>query len=216
MDAPEGDAVDLVALAVEDLEEFGVAVGKGRLLLGGQTVLVRVEEALELLELELRMRHALADDLLTSAGYGWFEISNWAKPGRESRHNLVYWNSEPWAAVGPGAHAFDGDLTRSWNAARLDAYRSALGRGSLPPGGDETVDRATAESERAILKLRTAAGLPATQAAKTEFSAAIAWGRANGLLEASADGTLTLTRDGRLLSNEVFLRFLPAAARHAA
>src|SRR5688572_19761455 len=63
MDAPDGDAVDLVALAVEDLEEFGVAVGEGRLLLGRQTVLVRVEEALELLELELRMRHALTDDL---------------------------------------------------------------------------------------------------------------------------------------------------------
>jgi len=159
--------------------------------------------------------YALADDLLTSAGYGWYEISNWAKPGRESRHNLVYWNSEPWAAVGPGAHAFDGELTRSWNAARLDDYLAALAAG-LPPGGNETVDRATAESERAILQLRTAAGLPATQAAKTEFSAAIAWGRANGLLEASADGTVTLTRDGRLLSNEVFLTFLPGAARHAA
>ncbi len=61
------------------------------------------------------------------AGAGWrgYEISNWARPGHESRHNAMYWGRRPFEAVGPGAHAFDG-ATRRWNAARLDGYLAAL------------------------------------------------------------------------------------------
>ena len=58
---------------------------------------------------------------------GWrgYEISNWAQPGHESRHNLAYWERRPYEAVGPGAHAFDG-ATRRWNAAHLGRYVDAL------------------------------------------------------------------------------------------
>ena len=59
------------------------------------------------------------------AGFRGYEISNWARPGHESRHNLAYWRREPYEAVGPGAHAFDGAVRR-WNAARLDGYLAAL------------------------------------------------------------------------------------------
>ena len=78
--------------------------------------------------------HRLAED-----GWHGYEISNWARPGHESRHNLVYWERRPYEAVGPGAHAFDG-VTRRWNAARLNGYLGALvpkngGEPLLPPGG---------------------------------------------------------------------------------
>src|SRR5207342_3982745 len=81
--------------------------------------------------------HRLAED-----GWRGYEISNWARPGHESRHNLVYWERRPYEAVGPGAHAFDG-VTRRWTAARLDGYLAALtpvGGGVLimPPGASET------------------------------------------------------------------------------
>jgi oxygen-independent coproporphyrinogen-3 oxidase len=80
---------------------------------------------------------------LAEAGWHGYEISNWARPGHESRHNLVYWARRPYEAVGPGAHAFDG-TTRRWNAARLDGYLEALtppdgSAPSLPPGGSETI-----------------------------------------------------------------------------
>ena len=55
----------------------------------------------------------------------WYEISNWAVPGAESRHNLAYWTRLPYEAVGPGAHAFD-SVIRRWNAAPLDGWLEAL------------------------------------------------------------------------------------------
>ena len=70
---------------------------------------------------------------LADAGFRGYEISNWARPGHESRHNLAYWQRRPHEAVGPGAHAFDG-LTRRWNAARLDGYVAALADGRLRRG----------------------------------------------------------------------------------
>ena len=71
---------------------------------------------------------------LKEARFHGYEISNWARPGHESRHNLTYWGRLPYEAVGPGAHAFDG-VTRRWNAARLDGYVAALtpADGSPPP-----------------------------------------------------------------------------------
>jgi coproporphyrinogen III oxidase-like Fe-S oxidoreductase len=85
-------------------------------------------------------QYGLAVERLGSAGLRGYEISNWARPGHESRHNLVYWRREPYEAVGPGAHAFDGSRRR-WNAARLDGYLAALApaegeaSGLASPGG---------------------------------------------------------------------------------
>jgi oxygen-independent coproporphyrinogen-3 oxidase len=145
--------------------------------------------------------YLLADELLSGAGYGWYEISNWARPGRASRHNMTYWLGGAWEAVGPGAHAFDGARTRRWNAARLDAYIAALSAGRLPPGGEEVADSATATADRAMLRLRTKFGAPLGDMAEA------AWATASGLLELHGD-RLRLTASGRLLSNEVFAALL--------
>ena len=156
--------------------------------------------------------YELADDLLSEAGLGWYEISNWARPGRQSRHNLIYWSGGAWEAVGPGAHAFDGWRTRRWNAARLDAYLSALASGRLPPGGKEATHGRTATAELAMLRLRTREGLPLTEPGRDEFAEGILWALANGMAHVVGNHRLTLTRRGRQLSNEVFLRLLPAPA----
>ncbi|KFJ01231.1 radical SAM family heme chaperone HemW [Bifidobacterium stellenboschense] len=50
-------------------------------------------------------KYEIADELLTAAGLEWYEVSNWAKPGYESRHNLGYWRNVDWAGLGPGAHS---------------------------------------------------------------------------------------------------------------
>ena len=153
-----------------------------------------------------------ADKAFRAAGLGWYELSNWARPGDESRHNRVYWAGEPYEAVGPGAHAFDGALGRRWNAARLDGYREALtpaghaGPPRLPPGGDEQLDPATAIAERAMLALRTRDGLPAELAAVPAVAVTLRWGRDAGLVDPEHD---RLTMRGRLLGNELFQRLLP-------
>jgi putative oxygen-independent coproporphyrinogen III oxidase len=158
--------------------------------------------------------YEIADDTFEAAGLRWYEVSNWARPGQHSRHNMTYWSGAAWEAVGPGAHAFDGGLTRRWNAARLDAYTAALtpsdgSAARLPPGASETTDEATAQAERAILALRTGAGLNRQQSDRSDLTEVLAWGRAERLLEAD-ESAFRLTRRGRLLSNELFARLLPA------
>ncbi|HEY8489659.1 MAG TPA: radical SAM family heme chaperone HemW [Dehalococcoidia bacterium] len=158
-----------------------------------------------------------ADALLAESGYLQYEISNWSLPGRACRHNLTYWENRPYLGLGPGAHSCFGG--RRFSVVRSPrAYVRAL-----TPGGDgmpqieweETLDPATEMAETVILGLRLADGvsLPAFQA-RFGVSLPAVYGDAVreltdlGLLEA-AGGRLRLTRRGRLLANEAFLRFLP-------
>ena len=144
---------------------------------------------------------------LASEGWHGYEISNWAQPGHESRHNLVYWRRLPYDAVGPGAHAFDG-RRRRWNGARLDGYIAALAHHHLPPGAEETIDAATAESEAVVLALRTDDGVPADDLDRPRFRTSLDWAVLNGLATADADRRIRLTTRGRLLSNELFARLV--------
>jgi oxygen-independent coproporphyrinogen-3 oxidase len=119
---------------------------------------------------------------LASAGFRGYEISNWARPGHEGRHNLAYWHRRPHEAVGPGSHAFDG-VARRWNAASLGGYMAALIRTlpTLPPGGEECVDGATAIAERLILGLRLDTGVPLAAAGEPPLSVAWDWARGANL-----------------------------------
>jgi len=153
-----------------------------------------------------------AVERLSATGWRGYEISNWARPGHESRHNLVYWERGPYEAVGPGAHAFDG-ATRRWNAARLDSYLAALtpadgGVRRLPPGGSEMIDLATAAAEAVILGLRTDRGVARAATDKPPLRDAIDWAVAADLLDVADDDRVALTVRGRLLSNELFSRLV--------
>jgi oxygen-independent coproporphyrinogen-3 oxidase len=147
---------------------------------------------------------------LAKAGFRGYEISNWARPGHESRHNLAYWQRRPHEAVGPGAHAFDG-ATRRWNAARLDGYVNALTGGptsTLPPGGEEPVGGRAAIAETLILGLRLDTGVPLATAHEPPLADAFGWARAAELLDVTPDDRVVLTTRGRLLSNELFARLV--------
>jgi oxygen-independent coproporphyrinogen-3 oxidase len=157
-------------------------------------------------------QYLFAVDRLGEAGWRGYEISNWARPGHESRHNLVYWERRPYEAVGPGAHAFDG-VTRRWNAARLDGYVAALtpsdgSRPRPPPGGAELIDAKTAIAEAVILALRTDRGVDAATCRQPSFRDVISWAVGAGLARPADDDRVVLTTQGRILSNEVFSRLL--------
>ena len=149
------------------------------------------------------------------AGDGWrgYEISNWARPGHEGRHNLAYWERRPYEAVGPGAHAFDGAVRR-WNAAPLDRYIRALvpadgsSPPSAPPGGEEVIDSATAASERVVLGLRTDRGVPLAAGSEPPLADWFGWALAAELVDVTTDERIVLTTRGRLLSNELFARLV--------
>jgi oxygen-independent coproporphyrinogen-3 oxidase len=157
----------------------------------------------------MQYRHAV--ERLAASGFRGYEISNWARPGHESRHNLAYWRRDPYEAVGPGAHAFDG-VTRRWNAARLDGYVDALvpqagTAPTLPPGASEAIDAAGAAAERAILGLRLDDGIAMDEALDGPVAPHLDWAEERGLLE-RVDGRVRLTTAGRLLSNELFSRLV--------
>ena len=173
-------------------------------------------------------QYRLATDLLAERGWRGYEISNWARPGHESRHNLVYWQREPYEAAGPGAHAFDG-VTRRWNSAAMEPYVAALlpGAGAprdpdrvddpggvspvLPPGGRETLDPDTAAAEQLILALRLDRGVAESTAAGPRFAEVRPWAESAGLVESvmlDGEPRVRLTTRGRLLSNELFARLL--------
>jgi oxygen-independent coproporphyrinogen-3 oxidase len=156
-------------------------------------------------------QYTAATELLDGGGWRGYEISNWARPGHASRHNLIYWQRRSFEAVGPGAHAFDRAIRR-WNAARLDGYLAALrpADGSpprLPPGGAESLDAAVMTSERLILGLRTDRGVPAS-ALRGPRDGVLRWAMDASLLRIDDDRRARLTTRGRLLSNEIFARLV--------
>ena len=105
-------------------------------------------------------QYAALCDALASAGYHHYEISNFAQPGFEARHNSAYWSHVPYVGLGPGAHSFS-ETTRRWNLPDLQAYLAAAQSGnffSVQEG--ETLNLGQLTLECIMLGLRTSAGLP--------------------------------------------------------
>src|SRR4029453_9200262 len=90
---------------------------------------------------------------LAAAGFEHYEVSNWARPGHESRHNLVYWRNEAYLGFGAGAHAYlRGE--RAWNVRPIEQYVRRVSTGADPGDGSETLDAAAQVGETAALALR--------------------------------------------------------------
>ena len=144
-----------------------------------------------------------AVERLAAAGIPRYEISNFARPGSESRHNLKYWKLEPYAGFGADAHSYDGSVRRR-NIESPEEYTACIERGE---SACEEITPARPDEERFFLGLRLRAGVRPTLEERRRFEAPISRFTAEGLLEADA-GILRLTRRGVLLSNEVFQEFL--------
>ena len=107
-------------------------------------------------------QYSVLCDVLGAAGYHHYEISNFARPGYEARHNSAYWRHVPYVGLGPGAHSFSSLPTRQWNRPDLRAYLSAaLTRDFSQVREGETLSPDQLTLERIMLGLRTAEGLPA-------------------------------------------------------
>ena len=155
-----------------------------------------------------------ADERLQAAGYENYEISNWALTGHQCRHNLTYWHNLPYLGMGAGAYSSFGGRRFSNVLAPLD-YIRLLKAGLRPEAENETIERVQEMTETAFLQLRTARGihLPSFEQRFSESFAQFVGDRlraveAAGLLEHTQEW-LRLSKRGRLLGNEVFLRLLP-------
>jgi len=156
-------------------------------------------------------QYELADDLLASAGYGWYEVSNWARDdAHRSRHNLAYWTGQDWWGIGPGAHSHVGGV-RWWNVKHPAAYAERLAAGVSPAAGRETLDDETRRVEDVLLRTRIVDGLP-LDALDASGREAVAGLIADGLVDGrnAIAGRIVLTRRGRLLADAVVRRLLPS------
>jgi oxygen-independent coproporphyrinogen-3 oxidase len=143
-------------------------------------------------------KYHVVDTTLAGLGFGNYEISNWAKPGHECRHNAVYWSGGNYAGFGSAAHAHV-DGRRSWNVRTPDRYIELIEAGRSAESSFEDLDPATRALERLQLQLRTRDGVPVDALAPADVE------EMSELVQRVGD-RLVLTRAGRLLANEVSLR----------
>lgn len=148
----------------------------------------------------LAHRYELVDARLSAAGFAWYEVSNWCRPGGECRHNLGYWDGGQWWGAGPGAHGYIG-VTRWWNVKHPNTYAEILAGATLPVAGFEQLGADALHTEDVLLKVRLRQGLPLARlgAAERERAEAVL---ADGLLDYHGD-RLVLTGRGRLLADAV-------------
>ncbi len=142
-------------------------------------------------------RYELADARLSSAGYRWEEVSNWALPGQGCRHNQLYWRQGNYLGIGAAAHSHRADDAagrRWWNLRTPERYLKAVEAGRSPVAGEERVEGDRRELERLMLSLRTPAGVPA--------SALPDVAELDGLVVREG-GRAVLTVRGRLVANAV-------------
>lgn len=143
-------------------------------------------------------KYIIADEVLTSAGFVNYEISNWALPGHECRHNMVYWMQGNYQGFGCAAHSHQSGR-RFWNVRTPDRYIACVADGVTVEAADEILDDVTRAREALELSLRTSRGVPIGSLNPEEL---------DGLVEVVGE-SIVLTRNGRLLANDVSLRLKP-------
>lgn len=155
-------------------------------------------------------KYELADELLTAAGYRWYEVSNWSTgPATRCRHNEGYWRGGSWWGVGPGAHSHVGGV-RWWNVKHPDAYAARLADGLSPAAARELLTDDQRYDELVLTGVRLADGLAVDQL-REAGRAAVAGLVADGLCDGRAlvaGRRVVLTRRGRLLADTVVRRLL--------
>ncbi|HQD42117.1 MAG TPA: radical SAM family heme chaperone HemW [Bacillota bacterium] len=162
-------------------------------------------------DLDRDMYH-YAVEYLEGRGYERYEISNFARKGRECVHNMVYWENRPYIGVGVAAHSYQ-DGMRMWNTPDLHRYCTLLDSGKLPVEGSEVISPETGMFETIFLRLRTRRGINfrefeqefGTDIRKL-YSEQIERLKKDGLIEMGQEG-FWLTPRGIDLSNSVFVQF---------
>ena len=154
-------------------------------------------------EEECRRQYEKLCRVLQQAGYEHYEISNFAMPGYQAKHNSAYWKHVPYVGLGPGAHSFL-DGKRLWNADDLSAYLKAGSNGGFSEiRGSETLDQEQKKIEKMMLGLRTAAGVEEEFLRDSCTGAVLAEALANGNLEALGNGMVRIPEDRFFISDNI-------------
>ncbi len=160
---------------------------------------------------DLADKYEVADQVLTDAGMGWYEVSNWStREATRCRHNVGYWAGGDWWGVGPGAHSHVGGV-RWWNVKHPAAYAQRIGADVSPAQAREVLTDEQQHAERVLLGVRLREGLPVDAlepGGRLAVAGLVADGLVDGLTEVSGRAMLTLR--GRLLADTVVRSLLPS------
>jgi oxygen-independent coproporphyrinogen-3 oxidase len=182
--ALEPDHVSAYALVVEEGTRLAAQVRRGELAAPDDDAMAD--------------RYLIADELLGAHGLRWYEISNWAEPGHECRHNLLYWQQGDYVGFGCAAHSHRKGR-RWWNVRTPERYIDLVEAGRPAEAGFEELDVDQRAEEGLQLALRMRDGVPA---------AALPMDEVDGLVSVAGDRAV-LTPEGRLLANAVSLKLRP-------
>lgn len=153
-------------------------------------------------------KYLVADKAFTAAGFEWYELSNWAKSGSFSKHNLAYWLGENWWGAGPGAHSHM-DGKRFWNVKHPNLYKEKVLANLSPVADSEVLEEFQIESERLMLSLRLPSGVDKQSLNELQLSELSNFVESGHLDQANWNqGRATLTLDGRLIADRILRQIL--------
>ena len=188
-----------LALPIDHISAYALIVERGTKLAAqiarGELVMPSDDETAE--------KYLYADESFESAGFTWYELSNWSKPGGECRHNIAYWDGSSWWGVGPGAHSYFGS-ERWWNLKHPKSYQEKIAKGESPIQEKETLTAENKADEFILLQIRRREGISHSTMTATQISTAERF-LATGDLdkESWAQEKLVLSKNGRLIADRI-------------
>lgn len=153
-------------------------------------------------------KYLIADKAFKNAGFEWYELSNWSKPGSESKHNLAYWNGDNWWGAGPGAHSHLNGK-RFWNVKHPNLYKERIQNKQSAVADSEVLKKDQIESERLMLLLRLPSGIEKQSLNHIQLLELSEFVESGHLDRANWNqGRASLTLNGRLIADRILRKIL--------
>ena len=153
-------------------------------------------------------KYLIADKAFKEAGFEWYELSNWSKPGSESKHNMAYWNGDNWWGAGPGAHSHLNGK-RFWNVKHPNLYKERIQNKQSAVADSEVLKKDQIESERLMLLLRLPSGIEKQTLNQIQLSELSEFVESGHLDRANWNqGRASLTLNGRLIADRILRKIL--------
>jgi len=153
-------------------------------------------------------KYIMADKAFTTAGFNWYELSNWAKPNSQSKHNLAYWLGYNWWGAGPGAHSHINGK-RFWNVKHPNLYKQKIQANETVILDSEVLEGSQIESERLMLSIRLPQGVAKNTLNNQQILELTDYVNSGHLDQENWNlGRATLTLDGRLIADRIVREIL--------
>ena len=153
-------------------------------------------------------KYIMADKAFTTAGFNWYELSNWAKPNSQSKHNLAYWLGHNWWGAGPGAHSHINGK-RFWNVKHPNLYKQKIQANETVILDSEVLKGSQIESERLMLSIRLPQGVEKNTLNNQQILELTDYVNSGHLDQENWNlGRATLTLDGRLIADRIVREIL--------